>query len=95
MNAERSSGGRWAVVAVSLLAGVCFAWPTYVRYFGQYPVAAIAALVMATHGLNDLYGKFIGPLAVVALSRPRPSSRKRPFRRTESSVSGALPERPG
>ncbi len=30
------SGGRWAVVAL-LLAGVVYAWPTYVRYFGLHP----------------------------------------------------------
>ena len=35
------------MIAVALLAGVFFAWPTYVRYFGQYPVAAIAALLIA------------------------------------------------
>jgi hypothetical protein len=31
------------------------------------------ALVMATHGLNDLYGKFIGPLAMVLLLEPAQS----------------------
>jgi hypothetical protein len=30
----------------------------------------IVALVMATHGLNDLYGKYIGPLAMVLLLEP-------------------------
>jgi hypothetical protein len=40
------SGGRWAV-AIALLAGVVFAWPTYVRYFGLYPGAMIAALLIA------------------------------------------------
>jgi hypothetical protein len=30
----------------------------------------IIALVMATHGLNDLYGKYIGPLATLMLSAP-------------------------
>jgi hypothetical protein len=30
----------------------------------------IVALVMATHGLNDLYGKYIGPLATVLLIEP-------------------------
>jgi RsiW-degrading membrane proteinase PrsW (M82 family) len=30
----------------------------------------IIALVIATHGLNDLYGKYIGPLAIVALVAP-------------------------
>ena len=40
------SGGRWAV-AVSLLAGVVFAWPTYVRYFGVHPGAMTAALLIA------------------------------------------------
>lgn len=40
------SGGRWAV-AVLLLAGVVFAWPTYVRRFGLHPVAMAAALFIA------------------------------------------------
>ena len=40
------SGGRWAVVA-ALLAGVPFAWPTYVRYFGLHPGAMSAALLIA------------------------------------------------
>jgi RsiW-degrading membrane proteinase PrsW (M82 family) len=40
------SGGRWAV-AVALLAGVTFAWPTYVRYFGLRPGPMLAALVIA------------------------------------------------
>jgi RsiW-degrading membrane proteinase PrsW (M82 family) len=40
------SGGRWAVAA-ALLAGVAFAWPTYVRYFGLRPGAMIAALLIA------------------------------------------------
>jgi hypothetical protein len=31
---------------------------------------AIVALVMATHGINDLYGKYIGPLAMVLLIEP-------------------------
>jgi RsiW-degrading membrane proteinase PrsW (M82 family) len=31
---------------------------------------AIVALVMATHGINDLFGKFIGPLAMVLLLEP-------------------------
>ena len=31
---------------------------------------AIVALVMATHGINDLYGKYIGPLAIVLLIEP-------------------------
>jgi hypothetical protein len=30
------SGGWWAVIA-ALLAGVAFAWPTYVHYFGLHP----------------------------------------------------------
>ena len=33
-------------------------------------VLAIVALVMATHGINDLYGKYIGPLAMVLLIEP-------------------------
>ena len=40
------SGGRWAVVA-ALLAGVVFAWPTYVRYFGLHPGPMVAALLIA------------------------------------------------
>ena len=40
------SGGQWSV-AVALLAGVVFAWPTYVRYFGLHPGAMIAALLIA------------------------------------------------
>ena len=40
------SGGQWAVVAV-LLAGVVFAWPTYVRYFGLHPGPMAAALLVA------------------------------------------------
>jgi hypothetical protein len=32
------------------------------------------ALVMATHGLNDLYGKYIGPLAMVLLLEPAQSA---------------------
>jgi RsiW-degrading membrane proteinase PrsW (M82 family) len=35
---------------------------------------AIVALVMATHGLNDLFGKFIGPLAMVLLLEPAHSA---------------------
>ena len=35
---------------------------------------AIVALVMATHGLNDLFGKFIGPLAMVLLLEPAQSA---------------------
>ena len=31
---------------------------------------AIVALVMVTHGINDLYGKYIGPLAMVLLIEP-------------------------
>ena len=31
---------------------------------------AVVALVMATHGINDLYGKYIGPLATVLLIEP-------------------------
>jgi len=34
----------------------------------------IAALVMATHGLNDLFGKYIGPLAMVLLLEPAQSA---------------------
>ena len=40
------SGGRWAV-AVALLAGVVFAWPTYVRYFGLHPGPMLAAMAIA------------------------------------------------
>jgi RsiW-degrading membrane proteinase PrsW (M82 family) len=40
------SGGRWVVVA-ALLAGVLYAWPTYVRYFGLHTGAMIAALLIA------------------------------------------------
>jgi RsiW-degrading membrane proteinase PrsW (M82 family) len=40
------SGGRWVVVA-ALLAGVLFAWPAYVRYFGLHPGAMLAALLIA------------------------------------------------
>ena len=40
------SGGRWVVVA-ALLAGVLYAWPTYVRYFGLQPGAMLAALLIA------------------------------------------------
>lgn len=28
----------------------------------------IVLLVMATHGLNDLFGKFIGPLAIALVA---------------------------
>jgi hypothetical protein len=43
------------------------------------PVAiAIVALVMATHGFNDLYGKYIGPLAIVLLDQPLPAHAGRP-----------------
>lgn len=35
---------------------------------------AIVALVIATHGLNDLFGKFIGPLAMVLLLEPAQSA---------------------
>jgi hypothetical protein len=31
-------------------------------------------LVMATHGMNDLYGKLIGPLALMPLIEPAQSS---------------------
>lgn len=40
------SGRQWAVL-VPLLAGVAFAWPTYVRYFGVHPGPMIAALCIA------------------------------------------------
>jgi RsiW-degrading membrane proteinase PrsW (M82 family) len=40
------SGGRWAVLA-ALLAGVVFAWPTYVRYFGLHPGPMLVALSIA------------------------------------------------
>lgn len=40
------SGGRWAAVAL-LLAGVVYAWPTYVRYFGLHPGPMAAALLVA------------------------------------------------
>jgi hypothetical protein len=40
------SGGQWAVAA-ALLAGVVFAWPTYVRYFGLHPGPMVAALFIA------------------------------------------------
>lgn len=40
------SGGRWAAL-VALVAGVVFAWPTYVRYFGQHPVAMAGATLVA------------------------------------------------
>lgn len=40
------SGGRWSA-AIALLAGVVFAWPTYVRYFGLHPGPMAAALVIA------------------------------------------------
>ena len=40
------SGGWWAV-ASTLLAGVLFAWPTYVRYFALHPGAMLAALLIA------------------------------------------------
>ena len=40
------SGGQWAVVA-ALLAGVVFAWPTYVRYFGLHPGPMLVGLLVA------------------------------------------------
>ena len=40
------SGGQWAVVAV-LLAGVVFAWPTYVRYFGLHSGPMAVGLLVA------------------------------------------------
>lgn len=40
------SGGRWAVLAV-LFAGVVFAWPTYVRYFGLHPWPMLVGLSVA------------------------------------------------
>jgi RsiW-degrading membrane proteinase PrsW (M82 family) len=40
------SGGRWAVLA-ALLAGVAFAWPTYVRYFGLHPGPMLVGLAAA------------------------------------------------
>ena len=43
------SGRQWGL-ALALLAGVVYAWPTYVRYFGVHPgpmaVAMLVALVM-------------------------------------------------
>ena len=43
------SGRQWGL-ALALLAGVVYAWPTYVRYFGVHPgpmaVAVLVALVM-------------------------------------------------
>jgi RsiW-degrading membrane proteinase PrsW (M82 family) len=40
------SGERWAVLA-ALLAGVVFAWPTYVRYFGLHPGPMLVGLAVA------------------------------------------------
>ena len=40
------SGGRWAVLA-ALFAGVVFAWPTYVRYFGLHPWPMLVGLSVA------------------------------------------------
>ena len=40
------TGRQWAVL-VPLLAGVVFAWPTYVRYFGVHPGPMAAALGIA------------------------------------------------
>jgi RsiW-degrading membrane proteinase PrsW (M82 family) len=38
---------------------------------GSVPIAlGIVALVMATHGFNDLYGKYVGPLSLVLLDGP-------------------------
>jgi len=39
---------------------------------------AIVALVMATHGVNGLCGKYIGPLAIVLLDQPLPAHAGRP-----------------
>lgn len=40
------SGWRWGLV-LPLLAGVAYAWPTYVRYFGVHPGPMAAGLLVA------------------------------------------------
>ncbi len=69
--------GRWALGTESHIiwgatAGVGVGYLLCRRGRGwSVPVGlAIVGLVMATHGLNDLFGKFIGPLAMVLLVEP-------------------------
>ncbi len=69
--------GRWALgteghIIWGATAGVGAGYLLSCRGRGwSIPIGlGIVALVMATHGLNDLYGKFIGPLALVLLLEP-------------------------
>ena len=63
------SGGRWAV-AVLLLAGVVFAWPTYVRWFGLHPIAMAAALLVYAAVANTLVmNLFVWPILLWGIRR--------------------------
>jgi RsiW-degrading membrane proteinase PrsW (M82 family) len=73
--------GRWALGTESHIiwgatAGVGVGYLLSRRGRGwSVPVGlGIVACVMATHGLNDLYGKYIGPLAMVLLLEPAQSA---------------------
>ena len=69
--------GRWALGTESHIiwgatagAGVGYALSRRGRGSSVPIGVAIVALVMATHGFNDLFGKYIGPLAMVLLVEP-------------------------
>jgi RsiW-degrading membrane proteinase PrsW (M82 family) len=69
--------GRWALgteshIVWGAVSGVAigYVWTNRGRGFSIPIGLTILVLVVATHGLNDLYGKFIGPLAMVLLIEP-------------------------
>jgi RsiW-degrading membrane proteinase PrsW (M82 family) len=69
--------GRWALGTESHIiwgaaggAGVGYLVSRRGRGWSAVIGLAILALVMATHGMNALYGKYIGPLALVLLIEP-------------------------
>lgn len=69
--------GRWALGTESHIvwgatagAGVGYVLARRGQGWSVPVCLAILAIVMATHGVNDLYGKYIGPLAMVLLIEP-------------------------
>jgi RsiW-degrading membrane proteinase PrsW (M82 family) len=69
--------GRWALGTQSHIVwgatsgvGIGYMWSRRGRGISVLIALGVLALVVATHGLNDLYGKFIGPLAMVLLIKP-------------------------
>jgi RsiW-degrading membrane proteinase PrsW (M82 family) len=69
--------GRWALGTESHIiwgatagAGVGYILSRHGRGLSVPAGLGIVVLVMATHGFNDLFGKYIGPLAMVLLIGP-------------------------